>query len=270
MSVHRQWKTNTARVELELWTGCNLSCPNCDRSSAQAPSWTGMTVDQVAAFVNESIRLPHRWERVVLLGGEPTLHPQIDEVISELNRLHEAFPGIEFRLYTNGYGKHVQRVLRRLPIWIAVHNTGKTREPPLFSPYNMAPCDDPAMADASFENACPITEWCGLGITRHGIYPCGAGAAVARVFGNPPAISALTDLTAERLAEQLRSLCKLCGHFGRFEEKLGCRNVKDPAVLTSWTTQQKTSPSWARAYKDYKAGVVHLPVMSIRRGSDAP
>src|SRR3989339_2051717 len=76
-----RWKSNFQEIELEITTFCNLKCYNCDRSIRQAPSVECMSLSQIQKFVRESINLKWKWNKITLLGGEPTLHPQILEIV---------------------------------------------------------------------------------------------------------------------------------------------------------------------------------------------
>src|SRR3712207_347384 len=104
MEKKRRWTSNMSRVEIEISTFCNLRCPNCDRSSPQAPSDECMSIEQIERFVAESVELDWPWERVVILGGEPTLHPDFDDVLDVLGKYHRHRPETVFRMYTNGFG----------------------------------------------------------------------------------------------------------------------------------------------------------------------
>jgi hypothetical protein len=252
MAKKQRWTPNLQRVEIEITTACNLRCLNCDRSVRQAPSSEAMTVEQIERFVDESLALDWRWERISLLGGEPSLHPDLDAILGVLDRYRSVRPKTTFRMFSNGYGKRVAAVLARVPAWLEVINTAKTREPPLFSPINMAPADSPEYAHADFSKGCLITEWCGLGLTRYGYYPCGAGASIDRIFGFDIGIKSLAEVTEERMTERLRSLCSLCGHYRAFDQKIEYMKIRDKRVLTEWTREERISPTWEQAYARYK------------------
>ncbi|HET7506025.1 MAG TPA: radical SAM protein [Kofleriaceae bacterium] len=249
----QQWTTNLARVEIEICTVCNLTCPNCDRSSAQAPSQELMTVEQIQRFVDQSLALTWKWERITMLGGEPMLHPQLTQILEVLDRYRARAPETRFRIYSNGYGANVQRRLAALPAWIEVHNTNKAPDrPPLFSTYNVAPIDSPDCEGADYSKGCAITQWCGLGLTRYGFYPCGAGASVDRVFGLDLGLKQLADVTPERVVQQLTRLCSLCGHYRDFDRRVEFVKHRSLHVLSDWTTSQVTSRTWEAAYAAYR------------------
>ena len=217
---------------------------------------------QVQYFIEESLSLDWPWRRITLLGGEPTLHPELEQILSDLARYKSRNASVEVRIITNGHGKYVNQVIAKLPAWITLLNTQKTASAPLFSPYNVAPVDlEDGHRDRDYSRGCAITEWCGIGLTRYGYYPCGAGGALDRVHGLDIGIKAVKDVTPEALREQLSRLCRLCGHFLCFDEKVDyvqsiSAGVAGPEVrsvsLKSWTVEQQTSKSWQAAYQAYR------------------
>jgi len=255
----KRWTPNVHRVEIEICTACNLSCPNCDRSSPQARSREHMTVGQIRKFVDESIQLNWEWERITLLGGEPLLHPSLEQILSALNIYRLRNATTIFRMYSNGYGPVVARRARAMPDWIELRNTNKDpNRPPLFSKYNVAPVDCEDSRNEDFTKGCAVTSWCGLGLTRYGYYPCGAGASVDRVFGFDIGLKKLEDVTHPALANQLARLCALCGHFRDFDQREAYLATRDERVLVGWGRQQETSPTWERAYAAYEAKAPEL------------
>lgn len=230
-----RWKTNTHMVEIEITTACNLGCFNCDRSSGQAVSTERMTVAQIRKFVDESIAQNHKWTRIKILGGEPTLHSDLIAILTELKRYKDTvYSGCVIWVYSNGYGAKVDEVIERLPPWVKIQNTAKESRLQDFSAYNIAPIDLDEYRDSDFTKACDITEGCGVGLTRYGFYLCGAGASVDRVFGLDVGIKCVRDLTRDNLFAQRAILCSRCGHFHTFRAGL-----------------QQTSKSWQEAYERY-------------------
>ena len=227
-------------IQLELTSYCNLKCVNCDRACGQAPTKEQMSFDQVKKFVDEALEFRTQrgidLSRIDLIGGEPTLHPDIVRICEEVKRYKDVVPSCKVRFSTNGSGKKVRGVLEKLKQfkWMKIRDSSKeVKGQPKFELVNLAPID----AGRSDPVACSIPWRCGLGLNSHGFYLCGAGAAVARVFGIDCAIKSMSDLVPQLLYAQRQMLCVLCGH-SRATVKTG--------------DKQETSKSWAEALAAYK------------------
>lgn len=233
------WQPNLNKIELEITTFCSLVCFNCDRSVRQAPSGEYMSFEQIEKFVQESLDLNWQWERITILGGEPTLHPQFFEALEVIKKYKDKNPSCRVEIATNGYGPKVQELLAKMPEWVKIRNSAKQSNKQNFSSYNLAPIDLERYKKANFSKGCWITEACGLGLTRYGYYPCGAGASVDRVFGFNIGFKKLSDVNRRVLKKQLKQLCRYCGHF------------KD-SFETEKVSEEEMSHSWADAYRAYK------------------
>jgi hypothetical protein len=216
-------------VQIEITSACNLACPNCDRNCGAAKTDERMTVEQINRFVADSIDRGHQWGRIDIIGGEPTLHQDLHDIIGALSVYHEAYPRAKFRLSTNGVGDHCESVLDKLPKWVSVRNSSKEYGCAEFEAVNVAPVDE-GHANAL---ACSIPWRCGLGLSRHGFFPCGAGASIARVFGLD---IGLMWPTSDEVYEQMDWLCHLCGH--------SCSTRRT-------ANGQETSKTWQDALKSY-------------------
>lgn len=234
-----KWNTNFHEIELELTTLCNLKCFNCDRSARQAPSNECMSLSQIEKFVKESIHLKWNWRQITLLGGEPTLHPQIFEIVEIIKCYKNFNPDCVVEMATNGHGDHVKKVLAILPNWISIRSTNKTSIVHDFCSYNVAPVDLDYYNEQDYSKGCWITTACGLGLTRHGYYSCGAGASVDRVFGFDLGIKKLKDVNSYALKKQKKIICSYCGHYKKNHNSKRIR-------------QESMSPSWEKAYSDYQ------------------
>lgn len=239
-----QYRRSRKYIEIDITYKCNLKCQNCDRSCSQAPSNERMTVEQIRKFLEDSIADNICWERINIVGGEPTLHPDLLEIINMIRkwRLDHA-PGASIRLITNGYGNKVKKVLRLIPDDIIILNSNKDSREQLFDAFNIAPSDQFIYKFADFRNGCHIAPESGIGLSPHGYYPCGPAGAIDRVFG--------FDIGREKLPahdddlyEQLKKLCRLCGHFDRRNDI----KVNYPVM----------SKRWKDAYELYK---VKQPVL---------
>jgi hypothetical protein len=229
-----------SHAQLEITTDCQIGCFNCDRNCGIAKSTEYMSVAQVHKFIVESILANKKWARIDIIGGEPTMHADIFIILDEVKIYKDLYPETQVRLSTNGLGPAVIEVLSKIPNWVSVRNSNKTSKVQSFESYNDAPIDH-GMNEAP---PCSIPWRCGLGLTRYGFFPCGAGASIARVFGLDIGIKSLSDLRPEIIKMQLKELCKYCGH----------SNTK----FKHCTTTPEISKSWKEAilkYKDVKLGI---------------
>lgn len=198
-----------------------------------------MTVGQIRRFLEESRERGFHWERINLIGGEPTLHPQFDEILRlVLEHRDRHSPGTRVVVCTNGFGPQVNRVLARLPAGAEVLNTRKSGPRQDFVPYNLAPCDRPEYAGVDFRNACRAARDCGAGLTAYGYYPCPAAGSLDRIFGFDLGRKTLPS-PDDRMEEELSRFCPLCGFF-----------------RLNWTTDVPSgstmSPTWQRAYEAWR------------------
>lgn len=223
-------------IELDITYRCNLHCINCNRSCKQAPSTKQITIEQVQMFIKESIEKNIKWERIGVLGGEPTLHPDVLEILSLLIEYKKnSHSNVNIVLYTNGYGNKVADVLSKVPIDIEITNSKKTSERNKFYPFNKAPRDSILFKNADFSNGCTITSYCGIGLTPYGYYCCSIAGSIDRVFGFDMGRKELPS-TNDAMVDQLKVFCKLCGSF---------------CYGHSMTESEVMSPTWKEAYKKY-------------------
>ena len=107
----RQFLPSRDYAEIDITYKCNLKCINCNRSCTQAPSNIEMPVANIAAFIKQSIEKNIAWKRIRILGGEPTLHSRIFDIIDLLiNYQKTVNPCVRLVLGTNFFGNHVHRV----------------------------------------------------------------------------------------------------------------------------------------------------------------
>ena len=244
---------NLNRIEIEITTACNLYCLNCGRACSQAPSNDSMSAEQIEKFVNESIDLNWKWKHIGLMGGEPTLHPRLFDVLDIIKKYKQLNPDCKIEVVTNGYGIKVNEVLSKLPDWVGVRNSKKTSRINEFITVNIAPIDLKEYKNTDFTTGCWITEACGVGLSRYGYYPCGAGATCDRVFGFDIGLKSLSLLTEEVLQNQLKHLCKYCGHYKT-------TNPVHSRFKYFRVTKTMMSITWEKAFDKYKKS---KPALSI-------
>lgn len=87
---------------------CNLRCPYCFAKEAVMDGFTpvNMTLEQVATILDFVKTSPYG-KRIAIIGGEPTLHPQVREICEYV---HENLPADgKMSIFSNGV--HLEKVL---------------------------------------------------------------------------------------------------------------------------------------------------------------
>jgi hypothetical protein len=229
----RPYRPSRDHVEIDITYRCNLKCLNCNRSCTQAPSNIEMPVADIAAFLEQSIQRQVVWKRIRLLGGEPSLHSRLWDIIDLLiDYQRSSNPGVRLVLGSNYHGHQVRRVLGKLPEAIHVKSTLKSSRVNLFRPFNVAPVDKVAYRFADYACGCRIVEDCGLGLTPSGYYMCAVAGGIDRIFRYGLGRTSLPD-ESDAMLDQMSAFCSLCGHFG-----------------FQWPTRRaRLSPTWRRAYQ---------------------
>ena len=163
----RQFVRTRELIEIDLTAAMgNLRCHDCNRSCRQAPDGLELRLEQVREFVDESLARSISWKKIRLLGGEPTLHSEFEEVLYELGRYKFSFPTCRLEVVTNGFGRTVKRMLLRVPPFFHIENTMKESDvQPQFYAFNLAPADKKGASKIDFTNGCSNIEQCGIGLT---------------------------------------------------------------------------------------------------------
>jgi len=244
------------KIELEITTKCNMKCYHCDRSCRQAPSDELMTLEQIKYFVDESVKANKKWSFIVLIGGEPTLHPDIYEICNIIiNYKLKYSPNTKITISTNGVSPKTKETLANLPEIIHQENSSKTSiENTRFFAFNIAPVDTEKYNNKgfNFSKGCQTASNAGTALTRYGYYACGACASNDRVLGLNIGIKNLKDITEKKFRTQLDLLCRYCGIFGS-------KIMEDCDLKT-------VSPTWQEAYAQYAK---QKPTLTLFGNSDS-
>jgi hypothetical protein len=209
-----RYRRSRHRVDIDITWDCNLKCFHCNRSCQQAPTREMMTVGQVRHFLEETRQRSVHWKIIHLAGGEPTLHPDFQNIVQMILEFRNRFsPDTRMIITSNGFGKQVNYMLARIPANVIIRNTQKTGpNQHNFVPFNLAPCESSEYALADFRNACSLVRDCGIGLTPYGYYPCAASGAIDRIFGFDCGRKTLPD-PGDGMEMDLARLCSLCGFF---------------------------------------------------------
>jgi hypothetical protein len=229
----RQFMPSREFAEIDITYKCNLKCLNCNRSCTQAPSNLEIPLAAIEAFINQSIENKITWKRIRILGGEPTLHGRIFDIIDRLIDYQRNFnPSVRLVLGTNFFGNQVHRVLEKLPDTIIIKSTLKVSRVNLFKPFNVAPVDRHFYKFSDYTCGCRIIEECGLGLTPSGYYMCAVAGGIDRIYRCNLGRAKMPD-QSDTFSDQMSAFCRLCGHFG----------FQWPTCIS------KQSKTWRKAYQ---------------------
>lgn len=253
----RTFTPNINKIEIDITYACNLGCESCNRSCPQAPTTEMLHLHHIAGFVQESIALGKQWEFIKILGGEPTLHPELEAILACIieQYIRPYSPQTQIQIVSNGYTQHSRDLLHELQktypeLWVDRASFKTSNKVEYFSPFNDAPIDDPQFADAEYHKGCWVTSFCGIGLNSYGYYACSVSAGIDRVLGEKRcAIPRLSDITEERLRGHLERFCELCGNFKDYDCNQG---LFIPRAEKAPLRRNKVSQSWKKIYANYR------------------
>ena len=264
------YRPSHKRILIDITFDCNLGCVDCNRSAGpgQAPSADHMTPEQIRRFVAESLAQHRQWEGIQIEGGEPTLHPQFEEIIRILNEYRRRhLPSAWIQINTNGYSSSSRALLSRLPPGIDVYSSEKKGpRQRLHCAFNVAPVDLPEFSGTNYSQGCFQPAQYGLGLNRYGYYPHPACGGIDRVFGFDVGRKTLPSVRDD-LRDQFARLCCYCGCFRNFSSRVRSDYDLRPSSAEI-TLCGQISASWRDAYRRYREIPPRLSLYghSIARG----
>lgn len=208
-------------VELYITTRCNLACNNCAQFSQYKSTWVDMPMEMIDKFINDN---KHKSLTVNILGGEPTVHLHLDDIVCKLAKYFKVM------LATNGIIEY------KPSIPIAIENTSKSKGvQPVFSTTMEAPRDLEKYKNDDFSLGCFQANVCGYGYNTNGYYACPIAGAIDKRLG----FNLGADSLEEAKAISSKQFSKLCGYCGTYKTK----NYIHYDV-PECTTEQIISKSW--------------------------
>lgn len=227
------------RVQLDLTEFCNMRCYQCTRVVDDAKSDRYIPMGYIRRFVEESLDLDWGWLGISLIGGEPTLHPDIVAILNLMSGYRKYNKGCTIDLGTNG-GPGLQRLLRQVPSNIVISNaSGEKRGDgdPHHRDFYIAPED----LGADLEDSCCSRPYnCGIGFSVYGYLPCHICPGLVRVFDLPGAVHTLPEVTPEWFRSSIDKFCAKCGVL-----------TWPPLWREEGQATGARSPSWKKALESY-------------------
>lgn len=228
------------KIEIDLTASCNLSCCNCSRlcNLIRGTSEDNISVQKIEKFLRDSIQLNWPWKELRITGGEPTIHPDFETIVHLLSEYKKNYnEQVSIMVFSNGI---CREKLASLDKTVSVFISPRERSPCFVT---IAPVDlniyDPA------KNPCGVMPYCGICLAASGFYPCGQGAAVARIFNIDCAIDELAEITASKLIEIANyKLCQFCGSF------FSCALINSQIRVRDF---QPISQTWEKQLSLYKS-----------------
>lgn len=209
--------TSERALELDITYVCNMGCVQCNRGIGVIPSKEFVTTSQIKKLLDQCLKLSRPFEQLRILGGEPTLHPDLSEILSIINVYRKEVKNCIVTLWSHGYGRLVQERLKQLPKWVNVKISPK--KPIIggenFEAFLAAPIDFENQHDKSYSEGC----WqiragkCGVSFTPFGIYACPVAGAIDRIIRLNIGIKDTTEISTESFKNQCKQLCRYCGHY---------------------------------------------------------
>lgn len=208
-------------LEIELTYRCTLRCHNCNRLVNILPGSHAedLTCDRIMALIRDSEACGYPWERWWLVGGEPTLHPELMTILRMISayRDRRGPPFFQIGLATNGFTSQSRRIaaeVKRVFPHVDILDSKKTGP---INPNFVAVClaaTDRGFAGDHVYDGCPISWHCGIAMNYRGFYPCAVSAAIDRIWDFQAYITRLEDITETRMKELWQVYCKVCGFYG--------------------------------------------------------
>ena len=193
-------------IELHLTYHCNLACRYCNRCCGLGVSHTpDMEWPEIRRALYGS---GQSWKRIVLIGGEPTLHPNVIPVARECR---SAFPEARVVIVSNEHTEESRRIVATLEdLGVQRHSQDRKEASVLHV------CRDMYLSRSDLrilrDGDCDC-DWraadCGFSADAFGITACSCGGAIDGILG----LGVRTwDWAEVKNPDRLRRLCEHCGH----------------------------------------------------------
>ena len=264
-------RINPSLCVLNITFKCNLGCDNCGSncSKKQAPSEEMMRLDRIEYFVKDTIDCGKKYKNVALFGGEPTLHPQFDEICLIIKKANDKENFADsLSVCTNGYAREsVEHCNFAASHGYIIENSqkdqqiyDKTHKYP-YVPVNVAPIDVGFTPDL---NGCWYSENAGIAFDERGYWGCYPFCAAARVFDYEPTCMSIKELTEDVAKKSWGQHCNYCGSsFPIAPVYAEPKYAAVPDAIDIVTERpikrvvnQSMSKIWVEAFKKYKEKMI--------------
>ncbi|MGA2035869.1 MAG: radical SAM protein [Thermoguttaceae bacterium] len=236
------YRPRSDKAEWHLTHRCDLACPNCNRACFLPPQTPDMSVDDGREFCRQAADLDYR-PRIMLIGGEPTLHPDFLEFV----KLASAFAGSDrVEIWSNGFSAQAKELLALVQDHgLAIVQWGTVKRGNASHPVRdifIAPADFGETREPCGTHACFADPDCGISVDSGGYTVCCMGGAIDGILGLSVRTRRLADLwDPEFAARQTRALCDHCGqHLGIPPQKrAACQRIHGTLMSPAWARESR-------------------------------
>lgn len=221
---------------------CDRGCPNCNRACGIAKS--GVSENMPLSLFKKALQdckaKGTRLTKIILTGGEPTMHPEFDGFADAAMEYKNTFsPSCNVWVGTYHHPllfKKVERAVERNPGLLIMGNPKEKPRDHDYAPY-LAPIDEPGtLPEDHFYRGCHfVASLCGMTVDYKGFWCCPVAPAIARVFGLDLAVKEFKDVSLASLTAQYDQACRRCGFY----------------MMRKARGVERISKSWAEAIKAY-------------------
>jgi hypothetical protein len=222
-------------LELHITYRCNFACANCITLVGVAPEPHDMTIAEVQSFLQDSADADYRWTTISLYGGEPTLHPDFEEICRMLFNYKVLYDKhLRLQVISNGTDMDKIKIAEDYDFGPMISiKTGNNRDHAGNAmPYSRC-MESPIDIGRESTIGCWMSGECGIAYNRIGYFPCSPSASAARVFGFNPAARSAKNLTYDTLRECHTRVCAHCG-MGQTDHVV--RRTIVPIITQTWKT----------------------------------
>lgn len=241
-----------SRAELHITYRCDLGCGSCNRGcfipdgSKIAPDMTMADVAKFLVEVEAAKKQGLVLNDVVIIGGEPTLHPNLLDIVRQLTA--EKLP---VTIFSNAWSERANVLLdyikteKLCQIYQGTHKSGRVDHARREEDYSIyvSPTDIGIPAVMDRWTSCPCYTGCGFSVDSEGYTPCAIGGMIDSVLALGARTQQLSFLLNPKFVRiAMTMLCKHCGAHccSRSQMKKEDRDVMFGTVM---------SPTWIMNFK---------------------
>jgi len=197
-------------IQIEVTNACNIGCANCTRFVGHHKKPYFMNLD----FIEKAIDSLEGFKGGIgIMGGEPTLHPQFEEICKLIQK-----KGITHKcgLWTSGYKwneyKKIIKETFKLGVYFNDHSDSRQRHQPILIAIEEV-VEDKKLMWQLIDN-CWVHEMWSPSINLKGGFFCEVAAALDILFDGPggyPIEPGWWNKTPEEFKDQIERYCPMCG-----------------------------------------------------------